>query len=412
VIRAFRRIRQDLGIVAQAPQPDPGYGGLAAFVDLLRGAMTAAGVRITPERALTIPTVAACVRVHSEAVGRLPIKIYRRLPDGGKEVARDHPYYKLLKVQPNSYQTAAEWKSLVQTDIETYGNSYNLKIVIDGRLREILPIEAKRIEVTRSPSGETAYKVYDETGVSLKRTYTADSIIHFRGPFGNSLVAKSPSDQFRELFGIAYAIEVFIGSSFRNGIRPSVAFATDKTLSEAARANLENWLANDFAGSDKASIGMILDDGLKPVPFSSNNEEGQVAELTDKVDLKIARVFTMPPHMVGFNISQPRANMEQQATEYIQQGLGSRTERMEQRLNIELFDGGEGEFYCEFMYEDLLKGDPAVRAEFYNKLVTIGVMTRNEARARENLNPKPGGDDLLTPKNMDQGQSAAPAPSA
>lgn len=410
MIPAITNLRRSLGIggPVKASEEDAGYGGLAAFVDYLRGAMTAAGVRITPDRVHSIPTPAACIRILSEALARIPLITYRRLPDGGKERAKDHPYYRLLKVRANGEQSAAEWRSLMATDIETFGNAYALKVDVAGEVRDLVRLDPRRVEKKRSAAGEVSYQVMDEAGVRLVRTYSAGSILHLRGPFGTDLVAKAPSEQYQELFGLAYAVEYFLSSSFRNGIRPSVAFAKETgLLTDKSRANLKEWI-REYQGSGAASKAILLEDGVKPVPFGTNNEQGQVAELSDKVDLKVVRVYTLPPHMVAFNVAQPRANMEQQAREFIEQALSSRTERWEQRLNLDLFDGGEDEYFCEFLFEDLLKGDPAVRAAFYRTMVEIGAMTSNEVRTRENLNPLEGGDTIVTPKNLDRGPAPPP----
>lgn len=392
-----------------------GYGNLAAWVHYLQGEISSSGVTLPPEKALSISSFAAAVEIHSEAVARLPLVVYRRLPGGGKVRATDHPYHRLLKVSPGSGLTAAEWRSLVQTDVETYGAAYCLKVfnLVDSTVRELIPIEARRVQVRRGTSGGIEYVVADEQGTRPAVTYSPRQVLQFMGPFGTPLSPSAPVRRYRELLGLAYVIERFIGASFRNGLRPSMVFGTDKTLTDKTRTNLQEWLVSEFAGSDKAGIAMVMEDGLKPLPFSQNFEQAQVVQLDEKVGLKIARVMRVPPHMLGFNIAQPRANMEQQAREYLDMGLGSRLERMEQSLNVALFGGSDGEFFAEFLFEDLLKGDPAVRAEFYSKLVTIGVMTRNEVRTRENLNPLPGLDDPLTPMNMnrgDEGRARAEVP--
>lgn len=413
MIGAVKALRRALGVgVEGRAEADPGYGGLAAFVGYLRGAMTSAGIYVTPQKALEIPDFAACVAIHSEAMARLPIEVYKRLPDGGKEKAVGHPLRRVLRVETSQEHTAAEWKSLQQTDIENYGNSYSLKIEIAGVIRELLHLEARRVEKKRTATGEVFFQVYDEQGTGTPRTYSPKRILHQRGPFGTGLMARAPADQYRELFGIAYALERFIGASFKNGLRPSLIFGTDKILTDKTRKNTEDWLQSEYSGSDKAAVAMVLEDGLKPLPFSQNFEQAQVAALSDVVGLKIARVERVPAHMLQYNIAQPRANMEQQAREYLEMGLGSRIERQEQRLNLELFDGGEGDFFCEYLLDDLLKSDPGVRGQFYEKLVNTGVMTRNEVRQRENLNKLPGLDEPLTPANMNRGDERRGGPPA
>jgi len=150
---------------------------------------------------------------------------------------------------------------------------------------------------------------------------------------------------------------------------------------------------------------MLLEEGLEFSATAQTNEQAQVVELHEKVTAAIARVYGVPLHALASNIAQPRANMEQQASEFVAMALRPRLVRFEERLQVDVIR--DPNYFAEFNLEELLRGDAATRAIVYRALIEIGVMTRNEARVRENMNPLPGLDEPLTPLNMQRGDAAA-----
>jgi HK97 family phage portal protein len=405
-VKGLERIQVALGLRAAAGAPSAAelYGPLAPFVEVLGGGPTASGVTVTPATAMRISSVYACVRILSDAVASVPLILYRRDADGNRSRATDHPLYRLLHSRPNDRHTAAEFRSLMQADVESYGNAYALKVSVGGALEQLVPIAAHRVAVRETDSGALVYQVRPKA-VGPDMLYPADRMFHLRGPFGDGVVAASPVVEFRELFGVAYAIDAFLAHSFANGVRPSGIITSPTKLSDKSYQNLLDWVETTFMGYRNAGKPLLLQNGETWSTIAQTNEQAQVVELHDKVTAAIARVYSVPLHMLASHIAQPRANMEQAATEFVAQALRSRLRRWEERVSASLIaderpprDGSE--LYAEFLLADLLRGDMLSRSQVYRNLVEIGVMTRNEARTAENLPSLDGLDSPLTPLNM------------
>lgn len=389
------RIRRSLGVAAAADVEDLGYGTLAAFVTALQGTMTAAGVTMTPERALQISTVYGCIVNVVEPLATLPLILYRRTSDGGKERATDHPVYELLHTRPNSEQTAAEFRSLLQTGVEQYGNGYAALVRIGGDVREMvwMPSDAVR---PRRRGGELRYVV--SRGASLDPlVLRPDEVLHLRGPFGKGDAAAAPCEQFRDLFGLSWALDAYVAWSIKKGARIDGTLETPNKLSDKARANLVEFMRS-YQGGDSEGTA-ILEEGLKYSKIAQTHDEARIVELGERVDAKIARVHRVPMHMLASNITQPRANMEQQGQEFVTYSLQSRAVRFEQRISLTVLPPG-GEYFAEHLFDGLQRGDLASRVDAYVAMVTNGLMSPNEARSRENMNPRDGGDDFMQPLNM------------
>lgn len=396
-------VRRSFGIGAMASDiDDRGYGKLGAFVDVLGSTMTAAGVTMNRERALQISTVSAAVLHVTETLATLPLKTYRQTNDT-KEEAKDHPLYRILQVRPNPDHTAAELRALLMEDVELDGNGVAVKVTIGGEVEELLYVEADRVQRLER-MGEVRYRIDRGVGESAL-LLTPDQVLHLRGPFGRAGWAASPCDQYRELFGLAWALEAYVAWSFANGAKVGGVLESPNLLSPAARKNLVEFM-KQYEGV-RGRKTMLLEEGLKYSKTAQTHDEAQVVELQEKVDAKMARVFRVPLHLLASHIAQPRANMEQQGQEFVSLSLRSRAVRIEQRIAHSCLPLS-GEYYCEHLFDALERGDLMARVNAYVQMITNGVMSPNEVRRKENLNPRPGGDEFIRPLNMGPANAATP----
>lgn len=405
-MNGLARIQASLGLRADAGHTAK-YGPLAPFIEVFGSRATGSGVAITPARAMQISAVYGCVRILADAIATLPLDVYERTGDGGKKRAVDHPAYALLKWRPNARHTASEFRDLIQGDVEVHGNGYAVKVLVDGRLDQLVPVAAHRVRVHEDRAGELTYEIAPKS-LGSPTFLEASRVMHLRGPFGDGVVAGSPCVEFRELFGLAWAIEVFLGATFGNGVRVSGVLSSPTKLGDKAYENLKAWLRDEYQGYANAGKPLLLEEGLTWTGNSQTNEQAQVVELHEKVTAAIARVYQVPLHKLASNIAQPRANMEQSFAEFVGDALRSRLVRWEERIQVDVLDA-DPRYFAEFNLEDLLRGDTATRTLVYRTLVEIGVMTRNEVRIRENLNPLPGLDEPLTPLNMQRGAGTSGA---
>jgi len=390
-----------LGVTERAETSTP-----ALFAEFLRGSLTASGVQVTPRKALQISGFWSATCILSEAVGSLPLIVYRRLPnDRGKERAIDHPLYRVLRSRASRRHTAAEFRSLMQADVEAYGNALARKVTINGQVRELLPIQWSRVaDVVELSDGALKYVVrrpnYGDT-FDLRD----DQVVHLRGPGGDGIRGACIVEEFKELFGLAYALEMYLAYTLKNAGRVGgVLSPKTGSVGDKAWERLKDWLGKDHAGIENAGKWLIVPESLEFQKGTMNFEEAQVADVDDKILARIGRVTRMPLHMLGSNIAQPRANMEQQGREFVDLSLRGRLKRWEEGFNAAFFDDGE-EYFCEFLLDDLLRGDAATRAIVYRAMVELGIFTRNEVRERENMNKLDGLDEPLTPLNMGTGNA-------
>lgn len=398
MIRALDRLRSVLGIRSGAGA-DPGYGGLDVLVEALRGVLTNSGIRITAGRAMEIPAVASCVTLLSESVSTLPLIVYERQPDGGRRRATEHALYPILHHRMSQRLTSVEARSLMQADVELRGNAFALRVVVRNRLEQLIPIPARRMRVDEDDLGRLSYHVTQKNG--REREYRPEQIFHLRGPGGDGICGRDVVHDHRELLGLAWTLEAYLAYSFKNGVRLSgVLRKPEGSLSDKAYSRLKSWLDDDYEGVTSAGKAMILEEGLEWITASQTHDEAKIVELRNDLVAEIARVFGVPLHKLAANIAQPRANMEQQAREFIESSLRSRLTRWEQRILADLFQPGD-RFYAEHLLHDLLRGDAESRSKIYRVLIELGVMTPNEARRAENMNPMAGGDTPLRPRNLE-----------
>ena len=367
-----------------------------------------AGIKIDSETALRSTVVLACVRVLGESIASLPLHVYRRLPGGGKEIAREHPLYRLLHGSPNDWQTSFEWREQQLLHLGTYGQSFS-EIVRSGSdiVTALLPLHPSRMKVERVESGALRYRYTEEDGTPTD--YTQGDVMHLRWLSNDSINGMVPVELARDAIALARACEVHGAAYFGNGARPGVILSTDGTLSqEAAEALRINW-ERVHRGPDRSSKTAVLTGGLKPVEIGTNNQESQFLETRRFQIEEICRLFRVPPHLVGDLTRSSFSNVEQQSLDFVQHTLVPWMRRFESAFARDLL-GGDDEFFVEFDTRGLLRGDAAGRASYYQTLSTLGVASINEIRAWENLNPVDGGDSRFVQLNMQTLANAAKEP--
>jgi HK97 family phage portal protein len=161
------------------------------------GSRNPAGVRIDPETALKSTVVLACARVLAESMASLPLHLYRYIPTGGKEIARDHPLYHRLRIAPNSWQTSFEWLEQQVLWLALWGNAYNLIVPGNaGFATEIQPLHPSRMKPERLENGRIRYKYRNENGTS--ETFTQDQIMHVRWLSDDGLEGMVPVELARD----------------------------------------------------------------------------------------------------------------------------------------------------------------------------------------------------------------------
>lgn len=380
------------------------------------GVSSAAGVSVTPETAMQLTAVGGCVRILATATAMLPLKPYRNLPGGGRETARNHPLYNLLRWQPNNWQTSFEWREMMMGHLLLRGNGYNYIVPRgDGAVDAIVPLHPDKTTPFWAPDGKVAYEYIDKDGKS--HIYLQHEIFHLRGMSTEGLKGQSVIEHHRETIGLSIAAEQFGGRYFGNGTVVSGVLQTDKELSDPAYERLKKDWASRHQGVSNAHNPAILEDGLKWQALTVNPEDAQFLETRRFQVSEICRIFGVPPHMVA-EVSGSTSwgtGIEQQGIGFVVYSLQPWLTRWEQAIRRDLLTGnGSRDLYAEHNVEGLLRGDSAARAEFYRTLFGLGSISQDEIREKENMNPLPNGEGkkYYVPLNMISTDQAArqPAP--
>lgn len=348
--------------------------------------------------------VYACVRILAETLAQVPLIIYRRRADGGRERAESHPLWDVLHNLPNPAQTSFNFREMLQGHLALRGNAYAFIVPgVRGFADSLVPIHPDRVSPERLPTGRLRYRVRGDDGVA--RPFAQDEVFHVAGLGFDGLRGQSPIEWVRESVGLALAAEAYGARFFGNDARPGGVLTHPGKLGPEGRANLKGSWEEAHRGVANAHRVAILEEGLKWEAIGMTSRDAQFLELRKFQVGDVARVFRVQPHKIGDLDKATFSNIEQQSIEFVQDTMMPWFVRWEQAINTQLILARQA-FFAEFLVTGLLRGDQAARAAYYNSMVQMGAMTVNEVRRLENMNPMDGGDVLRTPLNM---APAAPA---
>lgn len=379
------------------------------LVDAILGGMSsAAGVTVTPLKALGVSTVFACVNRVSQSVATIPLKLYRSLPGGGRVEATEHPLFSLLHDSPNPEMTSGDFRRAVQSHLSLRNNGYAL-IVRNGlgQVSELWPIDYADIQLRRNVTTQSLEYLVQGKPVS------ADRILHLRSMTVNGLVGLDTVSTARDTIALAIALQDNASKFFANGSRPGSILEHPGVLGDEAAKRLRESFERLYKGSENAYKVAVLEEGLKFVSNRTDNKDSQFLESKKQQALDICQLFGLPPHKVGILDNATFSNIEHQNIEYVQDTLLSACAVWEQTLNMKLLNEVERRtFSFGFVLDGLLRGDIKTRYEAYAIARNWGWLSADEIRGYENMNPLPDGKGkvYLQPLNMMEAGAPPPAP--
>lgn len=359
-----------------------------------------AGVNVDAEGAMRIAAVFACRRILAETVGSLPCITYRRLPNGGKERATDHPLYDVLHDSPNEDHSAVEWFELMTGWAAIRGSAYSeIEAGRRGPVDQLIPIHPLSIttERVRIASGfKLRYRIREKDG---DRFVQPDDLLRLRGFSDNGIIGLAVGDLGRDTFGTALAAERHAARSFIQTPRPagSLNLPVGQRLGDEAFERLQKELESHAASG--ANRALILEDGATYSKFGMTNEEAEFLALREFSIPEICRWFRIPPHMVYDLRRATFSNIEHQSLEFVIYTMLPWFRRWEQAISRDLIIARQT-YFAEFLVSGLLRGNTAERFAAYAVGRQWGWLSVNDVRRLENMNPIAGGDTYLTPLNM------------
>lgn len=367
------------------------------------GALTGAGIRVTPETALKLSAVWRCIAIISGSVAMLPLPIYRRLPAGGKDLQRQHPLYDVLHDRPNRWQTAYEWRELTQQHVLLRGNAYSRIIAgARGYVDQLIPIHPDAVTPEQQPDTTIKYRIQTQGGV---QTLYEDEVFHLRGLSDDGVRGLAVLDHARESLGLGLAQEQYGARFFSQSEVPPIVLKSAGPLKDETRnAIKESWTAAT-APLGRKFRAALLEGGIdaQVLNVGLTAEQAQLIESREFTITDIARWFGVPPHLIGETTKETSwgSGIEQMGIGYVIYTLLPWLKRWEQRIAHSLILDTRT-YFAEFTVDGLLRGDAKSRAEALNTLRNAGVINADEWRAMENMNPIPNGDGqaFWRPANM------------
>ena len=375
---------------------------------------SSAGKRVNERSAMQMTAVYSCVRILSEAIASLPVHVYRYNDSGGKEKALDHPLYFLLHDEPNPEMTSFAFRETLMTHLLLWGNAY-AQIIRNGKgdIIGLYPLMPDRMTVDRDERGQLYYKYQmsqDDAHTMKGQTVILQpkEVLHIPGLGFDGLVGYSPIAMAKNAIGLAIAAEEYGSKFYANGAAPSGVLEHPGTLKDPSRVR-ESWQAT-FGGSSNSNKVAVLEEGMKYTPISINPSEAQFLETRKFQINEIARIFRVPPHMVGDLEKSSFSNIEQQSLEFVKYTLDPWVSRWEQNMVRSLFTADEkATYFIKFNVDGLLRGDYQSRMNGYAIGRQNGWMSANDIRELENLDRIPaelGGDLYLVNGNLCKLQDA------
>lgn len=359
--------------------------------EALGGGASFAGPHVSETTAMRSTAVFRCVALKSGLIGGLPLVIYERT-ESGRAAAIAHPLYRLLHDEPNDLMSAFIWKELIGANLMLAGNHYSV-IEYDqaARILGLLPVQPQQVTVERVKR-RARYTFQFNDG---REVLDQDEVLHVPGIGFDGLKGISPiSWAGRQPIGISLAMEESVGRLHSNSMRPASTLtlpAGGITPDGVKRLRAE--LEAMYAGVSNTGRTLLLDHGSQWSSMQMTMEDAETLESRRFQVADIARLFGVPPHMIGETdkASSWGTGIEQQTIGFQKFNLDLELSRIEGELNRKLF---RHPFYCEFNRDALNAMDAKAQAELYASAIQHAGMTPNEVRRLRNLPDLPGGDEL------------------
>lgn len=356
---------------------------------------TTSGKPVNERTAMQTTAVYACVRILAEAVASLPLHVYEYQDDGGKKLVHDHPLYYLLHDEPNPEMTSFVFRETLMSHLLIWGNAY-AQIIRDGtgRVLGLYPLLPDKMDVQRDDRGNIYYiysrnsdenPMFKEYGdIRLK----AEDVLHIPGLGFDGLIGYSPIAMAKNAVGMTLACEEYGASFFANGANPGGVLEHPGVLKDPSKVR-ESW-NSVYRGVNNAHKIAVLEEGMKYQQIGIPPEEAQFLETRKFQINEIARLYRIPPHMVGDLDKSSFSNIEQQSLEFVKYTLDPWVIRWEQSLQRSLFLPGEkGKYFIKLNVDGLLRGDYQSRMNGYAVGRQNGWFSANDIREMENMNPIP-----------------------
>lgn len=362
-------------------------------------------IAVTPTTALSHPVVYACVDLIARTLAAMPLHLYQRKGDA-RERATNHPLYNLLRVLPNPRYTAIELREMLIGHMLLRGNAFaQILYRADGDIDSLWPLNPTRMEIEYAKDSSN-YRYKYQLSDSTYRYFEPYEIWHLRGPSDGGLMGRSPLSLWAQTIRLGLSMAEYEERFYENSASPAGILsmpAGQKALSKEAKDRLRNdWEKKFSTGGDHYRHIAILEEGVTWQQIGMTSADAEFIAGEKEVDLKIARLFHVPPHKIGILDKATFNNIEAQGIDFYTSTLLPWAVRIEQSITKDLlrFERTPDKYFAEHMMNAVMRGDTTSRFGAYAVARQWGWMSVNDIRKAENENPIEGGDVYLQPLNM------------
>ena len=357
------------------------------------GTPTYTGKLVSPSSALQVTAVWACVSAGSDDIATAPLLTYYKRDDGVYP-ANQHYLWGLLQYEANPQMTSFRFKRLMQTWVMLFGNAYaEIETSGRGQVTALWPWRPDRVQIRRTaqmPNAPLIYRYKFQNG-----TYTnwlpQENMFHLRGLGLDGDIGLSPIELHKQTIGASMAMTEHGGRFFSNDATPNGVIQYPGKLADKARQNLSEGWKMEHEGLSNAHRIAILEEGAQWKETGAKMVDAQYLQLMQFSVDDIARMYKMPPHRIASLLGATNNNVENAGKEYVDYTFGPWGANWEAEVEFSLLSVRDRDNVCvRFDSLALTMGDMAAQAAFYGSMVTNGIMTQNEVRARMRFNPLPG----------------------
>lgn len=362
-------------------------------------------IDVMGKNSLRQATVFGCLRILSDTISKLPIKIYKK--DNGVKKITNHYLEPLLKLRPNPYMSASDFWKCIEVQRNIYGNSYvAMEFDTKGKVRALYPLDSSQMQIFIDNTGilnsnNNIWYIYTDN-LGLKHKFMNDEILHFKALTLDGLVGISIIDKLKHLIENGKSSEKYINNFFKNGLQVKGIVQYIGDLNPKAEETFRTEFERMSSGLKNAHRIAMLPIGYQFQPIGQRLVDAQFLENTQLTIRQIASVFGIKMHQLNDLEKATHTNIAEQQREFYIDTLQSILTMYEQELIYKLFLNTEIRkgYYLKFNVDSILRADIKTRYESYRIGIQGGFITPNEVRELEEKEPKDGGDELLVNGNM------------
>lgn len=353
---------------------------------------------VSPDLAMKLAAVYACVYVLSSSIAQLPLHVKRKSKDK-VENAKDHQAYYLLHDSPNFWQTSYKLREYAQSSVLLYGNAY-IHIVRDrnGSVQSLESLEPWKVQLLKN-GGRYVYAYYDD---DKTLSISPDDMLHIKALGPSIKTGKSVIQTHAETIGLGLDARKFASGFFGANARPAGILSVKTPLNSSAWENFKKmWQSAQEKLRSAENKTILLPAELDYRALTISPVDTELLSMMKLNRSEIAGIFNVPAHMINDLEKATFSNISEQTIQFIRYSVMPWVVNWEQELNRKIFTTSERKagYFVKFNLAGIMRGTAAERATFYHNAITDGWMSRNEARQLEDMNPVDGLDEMLVSVN-------------